>query len=172
MNKKNTNDSNREHLIEWLRDAHAMEMKAIEILEKQVDGYEEFPEIGKRVRQHLEETKRQSERIERCIEKLDSSYSTTKDIAGKAMGNFAAMANAMASDEIVKNTIADYSFEQFEIACYNSLIEAARVCDEKQVEEVCKENLREEEAMASWIEQQIPNVTRRFLEMELAETTR
>lgn len=162
-------DTAREHLVDWLRDAHAMEMKAIEILEKQGNRFDEIPEMRNRVRQHVEETKRQAIRLERCINRLDSDHSMMKDLTGKTMGTFTAMANAFASDEIVKNAIADFSFEEFEIGCYESLIEAARFCGESQVEEVCRENLEEEKAMAEWVEQRIPEVTRTYLELDMAE---
>ena len=38
------------------------------------------------------------------------------------LGNLAAMANASAGDEILKNTFANNAFEHYEIAAYKSLI--------------------------------------------------
>jgi ferritin-like metal-binding protein YciE len=54
---------------------------------------------------------------------LDGDTSTFKDTTGKLMGDMNAIFNSMQDDEVVKNTIADYAFENFEIACYKSLIE-------------------------------------------------
>ena len=69
--------------------------------------------------------------------------------------------------ELVKNFLADYASEHFEIACYRSLITAADECDQSDIADICTEIMGEEEAMAEWIEEQIPEVTR----MILAQTT-
>ena len=158
----------RKHLRDWLRDAHGMEMQAIEILEKQADRFEGHPEVQQRIRQHVTETRRQAERVAECISRHDGGSSTLKDIGGKLMGNMAALTNAMATDEIVKNAIADYAFENMEIASYRSLIAAAEVAGDEQTARVCREILQEEQEMASFLEQHIPSVTQSFLRKEMS----
>lgn len=158
----------RKHLRDWLRDAHGMEMKAIEILEKQADRFEGHPEVQQRIRQHVTETRRQAERVAECISRNDGGSSTLKDIGGKLMGNMAALTNAMATDEIVKNAIADYAFENLEIASYRSLIAAAEAAGDEQTARVCREILQEEQEMASFLEQHIPSVTRSFLQKQMS----
>ncbi|MGE5479819.1 MAG: ferritin-like domain-containing protein [Chloroflexota bacterium] len=162
-NPNNPTLKTRENLIDWLKDAHAMEQQAIEILEKQRDRLENYPEAKIRIAQHVEESKKQAERVASCIEMLDGGASTMKDTIGKVSGNISAMMNAMATDEVVKNAIANYSFEHFEIACYKSLIEAAREVGEDHVARVCEQNLNEEIEMAKWCEQNLPIITKEFL---------
>jgi ferritin-like metal-binding protein YciE len=157
----------KEHLLDWLRDAHAMELKAVEMLEKQADRIEGYPDIQRQLSQHAKESQIQATRIKDCINRLDSTHSTAKDIMGKAMGTMAAITSSMASDEIVKNAIANFAFENFEIACYRSLIDAAGLAGEYDIVEACKENLREEEDMAAWLSNHIPILTREFLERDL-----
>ncbi len=41
-------------------------------------------------------------------------------------GGMAAMGHAMAGDEILKDSLANYAFEHYEIAAYKSLITLAR----------------------------------------------
>ncbi len=154
------------HLIEWLKDAHAMEEKAAQILERQEERFESYPDAQLRIRQHRDETKRQSERVAQCISRLDGETSGLKDLGGIVMGNFAAMANAMAEDEVVKNAIGDYAFEHFEVACYTSLIAAAEAVGDEHTAEVCREILEEEEAMANWLQQHLPEVTTSYLERD------
>lgn len=158
-----------EHLTDWLRDAHGMEQQSIELLEKQARRLEHYPEMQARIRQHAETSKRQAERIAGCISRLDGSTSTTKSMTGKLMGNLSAMSSAMAEDEVVKNTLSDFAFENFEIACYRSLVEAAEVAGDMQTAQVCREILREEEEMAKWVFSQIPMITRAYLERDLAD---
>lgn len=156
------------HLVDWLRDAHAMEKEAISILERQAERLEEFPEMQARIRQHVQETRSQADRVESCITRLNGGTSTIKDVTGKLMGNLAAMTNAMATDEVVKNAMADYAFEHFEIAAYKALAEAADMTGDRQTAEICRQIMREEEAMAKWMEEHLPAVTRGFLQQEMA----
>ena len=158
----------RETLLEWLRDAHAMEKQAIEILEDQADRIEHYPDLGQRVRAHLDESRRQAERIERCIHKMDGDTSTVKQGIAKFMGNVSALTNAAASDEVVKNSIANYAFEHFEIASYRALIAAADKLGETEIKQTCEEILHEEEAMANWLERNLSEVTQRFMQREAA----
>lgn len=158
----------RKHLVNWLRDAHGMEMKAAEILNRQAERLDEYPEMRDRILRHVEETQSQAERVAGCIKRLDGDSSTLKDMTGKLMGNVAAITNAMAEDEVVKNALADFAFENFEIASYRSLIKAAEAAGDEQTANVCREILREEEEMAAFVGEQIPEITRTFLERDEA----
>jgi ferritin-like metal-binding protein YciE len=158
----------RDNLTAWLRDAHAMENQAIEILEKQASRLEHYPELRAKVRTHLEETHRQAERVERCLHQLGTDTSTLKTAAGKMIGTAQQLSGLFASDEVLKSSIADYAFEHYEIASYKMLIAAAAEAGEHEVERSLQENLREEEAMAVWLSQHLPEVTRQYLRREAA----
>jgi ferritin-like metal-binding protein YciE len=158
----------RDNLTAWLRDAHAMENQAIEILEKQASRLEHYPELRAKVRTHLEETHRQAERVERCLHQLGTDTSTLKTAAGKMIGTAQQLSGLFASDEVLKSGIADYAFEHYEIASYKMLIAAAAEAGEHEVERSLQENLREEEAMAAWLSQHLPEVTRQYLHWEAA----
>jgi ferritin-like metal-binding protein YciE len=45
-----------EHLLDWLRDAHAMEQQAEQMLKAQAGRLEHYPELKARTEQHLQET--------------------------------------------------------------------------------------------------------------------
>ena len=158
----------RENLSAWLRDAHAMENQAIEILEKQANRLEHYPELRARVRSHLEESHRQAERVERCLHQLGTDTSSLKTAAGKMIGTAQQLSGLFASDEVLKSGIADYAFEHYEIASYKMLIAAADEAGEHEVRRGLEENLREEEAMAEWLDQHLPEVTRQYLHREAA----
>ena len=84
-------------------------------------------------------------------------------------GNLAAIAHALTQDEIVKNSIANFAFENFEIASYKSLIQLAGDTGHREAEQPLQETLREEEAMASWIDGHLSDVTHTYLERYLAD---
>ena len=64
---------------------------------------------------------------------------------------------------MLKGTFASLSMDQYEVAAYNSLIAMAEICDERSVAEVCRQNLREEQAMAQFLDGKIEQVTRTYL---------
>jgi ferritin-like metal-binding protein YciE len=69
---------------------------------------------------------------------------------------------------VLKNAIATYAFEHFEIGNYRALIATAEQAGETRAVAVLQENLREEEAMARWLEEQLPELTRQYLQLDAA----
>src|SRR4051812_31206577 len=120
----------REHLVHWLRDAYAMESQAVSLLETQASRLETYPQARAKVQAHLEETHRQREAVEECLNKLGSDPSTLKDITQKTIANVQGMFHAMSEDEVLKHALGSYSFEQFEAASYRMLAAAAREAGE------------------------------------------
>ena len=56
----------REHLVAWLRDAHALEQQAIEMLERNAERLETYPQLKARLAQHLEESRQQQATVARA----------------------------------------------------------------------------------------------------------
>ncbi len=150
-------------LLKWLRDAHAMESSAESILEKQVKRTKDWPDLHQRIQHHLEETRRQQTRIKDCITRLGGDTSALKELVGKFTGSMQAFGASGAEDEIIKASVSDYSFECLEIASYRSLIAACEAYGEPEIRRVCEEILAEEEAMADWLDNHIAETTRTFL---------
>jgi ferritin-like metal-binding protein YciE len=86
-----------------------------------------------------------------------------KDTVLRLVGNIQTMFHATADDEVLKGTFASVALEHYEIASYKSLIAMAEDCNERSVAEVCRQNLREEEAMAQFLDGNIERVTRTYL---------
>lgn len=158
-----------ETLNQWLRDAHAMEEQAEQMLSSQASRLESYPELASRIRQHLEETRSQRERLESCIEHRGGSSSSMKDMAAKLSATMQGMSSTMASDEVMKGLLASYAFEHFEVASYRILVAAAEAVGDGRTARMCEEICREEEAMADWLAERIPGVTRTYLSRESAE---
>ena len=156
----------KETLIGWLNDAYAMEKGIIPVLENHVKDAEKFPEIQTRMRAHLEQTKRQADQVKMLVERLGGSTSAVKTTMGTIGGFFSGMSTGAAPDELVKNALADYSTEHFEIACYRALIAGAQALGETEVVRVCEQILREEEEMARWLESNLPMVVNLYLGTE------
>jgi ferritin-like metal-binding protein YciE len=156
--------NNKDLLVRWLNDAYAMEHQLLPVLENHAKDVKNNPPAQQRIRQHIDETKRHAERMEQCVKRLGASPSTTKSTLASLMGSAQAISTGMFRDEIVKNALSDYAAEQFEVACYKALISAAQEHGEPEIVRACEENMREDEAMARWLDQQLPGVVHQVLQ--------
>lgn len=152
-----------ENLMDWLRDAHAMEEQAEKMLSATADRLEHYPELKAKILQHLEETRQQAELIRHCIERRGGDTSTTKDAMGKMMAMAQGMSGMFVSDEVVKVSLASYAFEHMEIASYKALIAAAEMVGDGETKRVCEQILPQEEAMAQWLADHLPATVMQFL---------
>lgn len=156
--------NNKDLLVRWLNDAYAMEHQLLPVLENHAKDAKNNPAAQQRIRQHAEETKRHAERMEACVKRLGSTPSTMKSTLSTLMGSAQAISTGMFRDELVKNALSDYAAEQFEVACYKALISAAQEQGEPDIARACEENMREDEAMAQWLTQQLPGVVHEALQ--------
>ncbi len=162
MNPANT--VAREHFLDWLRDAHAMEEQAETMLTTMESRIENYPELRARITQHIQETRHQAERLRHCIQQMGGDTSALKDVAGKFMATMQGFSGAMATDEVVKGGMFSYAFEHMEIAAYRNLITAANLLGEAGIAQVCEQILAEEIAMAAWLEDNMGAVATQFLQ--------
>jgi ferritin-like metal-binding protein YciE len=159
-----TNSAGLEIYATGLRNQHAVENQAIELLSRQVERLENYPEMEARMRQHIEESRSQAQRLEELLSSLGSSHSSLKDAALSLAGNMAALMHTVAPDEVVKNSFANYAFEHFEIAAYKSLLVLSEAVGRGSDEAVLKRSLAEELDMAQWIDLHLADTTLRFLQ--------
>lgn len=152
-----------------LRNQHAVENQAIKLLERQLGRLENYPEMSDRMRRHIEESKGQARRIEELLSSLGTSESSIKDTALSFVGNMLALGHAPAADEVIKNTLANFAFEHYEIASYRSLLTLAEPSRQQRAIPLLQESLREEEAMAEWIADHIAPTTLRFVQRSAAD---
>jgi ferritin-like metal-binding protein YciE len=158
--------SPQEHLLAWLRDAHAMEQQAETMLESQIARLKHYPELRKKLEEHLEETRRQAQMVNDCIERLGGGTSAVKDTMGKMMAFGQGLSGLFVDEEVIKGSLASYTFEQMEIASYTILIAAAEACGDTTTAAICTRILKEEQAMANWLSAQTPNLVRAFLQLD------
>lgn len=161
----------RDIYIVGLRNQHAVENQAIELLERQVGRLENYPEMSDRMRRHIEESREQARRLEDLLSKFDTSASGFKDTMMSLAANIAALVHSVAPDEVLKNTLANFAFEHYEIASYQSLLTLADMAGHSAGRTALQTSLREEQEMARWIAEHIDATTRRFVERSAAKQT-
>jgi len=162
------NSQTRAIFIVGLRNAHAMENQALSMMQPQVKRIENYPDVAQRLEQHIRETEGQRSRLENLLQSFGESTSSLKDAALSAVGSMAALGHSVAGDEIIKNSLANFAFENFEIAAYKSLLSVCQLGDFGQADQVLRQNLEEERAMADWLDRNLDAVTKRYVSLSEA----
>jgi ferritin-like metal-binding protein YciE len=155
-------ESYRDTYITGLVNARALETQAIELISRQLDRLQSYPEVESVLRKHLAESEQQRDRLDVLLEGHGTSHSSVKDFITGIMGNMAAMGHVPMQDEIIKNSLANYAFEHFEIASYKSLLTLADLAGDTRAPEALKLSLSEEERMAQWCEDNLDAITRKY----------
>lgn len=171
MSTSTTTDAARSTYVAGLRNQHAVENQAIELLERQVGRLENYPELEARMRSHIEESRMQAQRLEELLAGLSESHSSVKDAMMGFVGNIAALAHAPAQDEVIKNSFANYAFEHFEIASYKALITLAELNGHTAAITSLRQSLGEEEAMARFIDDHLTPTLQTYLARSAAGAT-
>lgn len=126
-------------------------------------AHHNYPDVRARIEQHINETKRQITLLEEILDRNDISRSVLKDSMSKMAALGQSIGGMFPSDEIVKGSISGYVFEQFEIACYTSLLAAAKKAGDTASVPAIETILAEEREMADWLIRHIPQTTEQFL---------
>lgn len=152
-----------ENYHDWLRDAHAMEKQAESMLESMVKRTDSYPELCTRLEQHLFETRRQITVLDDIIARNNISRSVLKDSMSKIAAMGQSIGGMFPQDEVVKGVISGYVFEQFEVACYTSLLTAAQKVNDHDSIADLESILAEERGMAEWLLQHNPDITEQYI---------
>jgi len=116
--------------IGGLKNAHAIENKALSIMQPQINRLTHCPELLTRLEEHVSETEGQIDRLDQILDTLGESSFKVKDTFFSAFGSMAALGHFIAGDEAIKNSFANPAFENYEIAAYTSLLTAAQASGE------------------------------------------
>ncbi len=162
MNDKQT-EKQMDTLRTWLKDAYAMEQGIVEVLEKQIPQFDDMPDAQEKIRQHIEITKTHADRVRGCVEQLGDNVSHVKAGLANFLGTAQGMSTIMADDKIVKNAMADYAVEYFEMASYMAIVTACRELGQEDIAGICETIIDEEMEMADWLRMQLPMVVRQHM---------
>lgn len=150
--------------ITGLKNVHGVEHQALALIDRQLDHLANYPEVADKLRQHRLETEQQISRVEEILAQFNESHSAVKDMALTLSGNLAAIAHVFAPDEILKNSFANYAFENFEAASYTSLIALADAGNFTGPMQLLRTSLGEEKAMAAWLDEHNPAITMKYVQ--------
>ena len=141
----------REKLIDYLQDAHAMEMNVEVMLISMIASTKE-PAIRSRLQEHLEETRRQADRLHGCLKDLGQGASLRKHGAAVIAALPKGILDQVRSDKPGKNARDGFVTENLEIAAYQMLERLAERAGAKRAARVARQNRVEEERMRDFFD--------------------
>jgi ferritin-like metal-binding protein YciE len=165
------NDILQSVFITGLKNVHGVEHQALALIDRQLDHLTNYPEVADKLRAHRVETEQQIVRVEEILDGFGESRSLLKDAALTLSGNLAAIAHVFAPDEILKNSFANFAFENFEAASYTSLITLADAGSFGKATPLLQASLGEEQAMAAWLDEHNAALTLKYVERRAAGET-
>jgi ferritin-like metal-binding protein YciE len=173
MNDLNARDAK---LVQYLNEAFGKEKQLEQALQAHI-GLTTRPNYRKRLEQHLRETKRHGDRVERRIKQLgghaatislpgpdafteaaEAGMSVAQRALALAKGPMHAVRGTSEPEKMLKNAKTEYSEEAEEIATYTAIERLATSVGDKETAKLAKEIRREEERMASFLQRLIPQL--------------
>jgi ferritin-like metal-binding protein YciE len=168
-------------LIQYLSEAYGKERELETALEAHIAMTTRAP-YKKRLQQHLRETKDHGRQLERRIKQLggkDAVAEVTAAVqtaASKALsaakGPLHALRGTSEPEKMLKNAKTEYSNEAEEIANYKAIETLADTVGDKDTVQLARGIRREEERMASFLERQIPSLTKAVAQEEIPASER
>ena len=166
-----SNDVLQSVFITGLKNVHGVEHQALALIDRQLDHLANYPEVADMLRKHRAETEQQIVRVDEILDGFGETASMLKDAGLTLSGNLAAIAHVFAPDEILKNTFANFAFENFEAASYTSLIALADAGSFAKATPLLQTSLSEEQAMAAWLDSNNAALTLKYVERRAAGET-
>lgn len=162
----------KDELIDWLRDAYAMEKAMLITLGKQIDSEDTLPPLRAELKVHRVQTQRHARLMEECLHKLGGDVSMLKTTFAETIEGMKSMGASFARDAGVKTMLAAHAAEHFEIGCYIALAAGARNLGMTDIAMICEEVLTEERHMAAWLEQNLQHAVTSYLRKNSGDTPR
>jgi ferritin-like metal-binding protein YciE len=136
----------KDQLVDYLKEAHAMENNVLRMLDSQIATTEDA-DMRKDLEHHQKETERQKTRLEHCLAGYGEDASSLKDIAGGGGALLKGLVDIVRSEKPVRNARDAYVTESLEIASYELLERWAEKAGDETTAETARKNRAEEEAM-------------------------
>ena len=139
-----------------------MERGLIPILQNHAAHFDDrMPSAARRIQQHIVDTQQHVQRLEECLRALDATPSGVKSTLSSLIGSVEGATTAIFRDQLVKDALADYASEQFEVGCYTALVSSATELGYPEIARLCRLNLEEDAQMAAWLLQELPAIAAR-----------
>jgi ferritin-like metal-binding protein YciE len=177
-------------LVQYLNEAYGIEKRLETALQAHV-AMTVKPTYKKRLKEHLSETKRHGREVGKRIKQLGGTAETVSapgpdPIAGAAQvvvggaqkavalaqGPLHALRGTGEDEKQLKNAKTEYASEAEEIATYIAIETLAEALGDKETQRLARSIRREEERMSSFLEKEIPRLTKAVRKAEIPPAPR
>jgi ferritin-like metal-binding protein YciE len=177
-------------LVQYLNEAFGKEKQLEQALSAHI-RLTTRPNYRKRLEEHLRETKRHGDRVQRRIKQLggtaetvslpgpdafteaaEAGVSMAQRAVALAKGPLHAVRGTSEPEKMLKNAKTEYSEEAEEIATYTAIEHLASSVGDKETAKLAKEIRREEERMASFLQRLIPQLVNAVAKSEIPSALR
>lgn len=177
-------------VVQYLNEAYGKEKELETALQAHI-GMTTRAAYKKRLHEHLTETKRHARELERRVKQLGGSPQTVPiegldplargagaavGIAGRvaaaAKGPLHAIRGTGEQEKMLKNAKTEYADEHEEIATYTAIEALAEAVGDTDTAKLARAIRREEQSMASFLERQIPMLTKAVAQAEIPSAQR
>jgi ferritin-like metal-binding protein YciE len=177
-------------LVQYLNEAYGLEKRLETALEAHV-AMTVKPTYKKRLKGHLSETKRHGREVRKRIKQLGGTAETVsapgpdqvtgvaqavvggaQKAVALAQGPLHALRGTGEDEKQLKNAKTEYASEAEEIATYIAIEALAQALGDKETERLARSIRRDEERMRSFLEKEIPRLTKAVRQAEIPPAPR
>ena len=151
------------NMLDWLRDAHAMEEQAEQLFSGQAKRFKDSPSLAQQFEVETANVRTHQRALSIRIQQLGGEISVVKDTAGKLIAAGQNLMGMLMTDEPVKGILALYTFTHMGIASYLILIAAAEAANDEETRSLSKSILEHHRARAEWLEKHLSPITEQYL---------
>jgi ferritin-like metal-binding protein YciE len=177
-------------LIQYLNEAYATEKRLETALQAHISMTTRAP-YKKRLKEHLADTKRHAREVKQRIKQLGGVAETVsvpvpepvtevaqtvlsgaQKAVALAQGPLHALRGTGEEEKQLKNAKTEYASESEEIATYTAIETLAAALKDRDTERLARSIRRDEERMRSFLEREIPRLTKEVVKAEIPASQR
>jgi ferritin-like metal-binding protein YciE len=177
-------------LVQYLNEAYGTELRLETALQAHIAMTTRAP-YRKRLKEHLSETKRHAREVKKAIKRLGGALEPVstpgpqpiadvaqavvggaQKAAALAQGPLHALRGTGEDEKQLKNAKTEYASESEEIATYTAIEALAGALDDKETQLLARSILRDEVRMRSFLEKEIPRLTKAVVKAEIPSSAR
>ena len=156
-------------LVTALKNTHAMASESKQVVDRQLDRFEQYPNVNSFLQTRSQTLATQIQRVETVLGSMSEKTSALKEFVTSAVGNVAMIGHGATGDEVLKDYFVDTSFAGMAIACYQSLFVIAETAGEAEAVMALRASLDEEKQAFDWLTANVALTTRSYVAQASSE---
>ena len=152
-------------LVMALKNTHAMTSESKQVVDRQLDRFERYPEVQSFLRTRSQTLSSQGQRLETVLNAMSEKTSALKELVTSAVGHAAMIGHGATGDEVLKDYFVNTSFAGMAIACYQSLFVIAETAGEAAAVTSLQPSLDEEKQAFDWLTSNVAQTSRSYVEL-------